>query len=432
MRKTLCIELNEVNFDSVRHYIERGYLPTFKRLIDHHGLIETISETEYEHLEPWIQWVTVHTGKTFAEHKIFRLGDIAKEEIEQIWEVIEKKGYAVGAISPMNAKNRTSNAAFFVPDPWTATQFTGGALLRGMYDGIRQAVNDNAQARISLKSLIGLLVGAAVNARPENYARYVSLALGARIRPWNKALFLDLLLSDTAITSVKQTNVDFATIFLNAGAHIQHHYMFSAESYKGENKNPAWYVRPGLDPLKDVYLMYDIILDQIMSAFPDARFIVMTGLHQDPNYRAEYYWRLRDHAAFLRKHGVPFTVIEPRMSRDFLVTCSTASDAEEATRILASMRAEDGQELFYVDHSGRDVFVTLTYPDDVSRGFVYFAGHDKHGDFQNDVSFVAIKNGKHNGVGYMIDTRDNANALTSKDLRVPLASVFDRLVASVA
>ncbi len=432
MQRTICIELNEINFDSIKHYAATGLLPTFKMLMDHHGLIETTSENEYEHLEPWIQWVTAHTGKTFAEHQVFRLGDIVKTEIDQIWELIEQKGYTVGAISPMNAKNRTSRAAFFVPDPWTSTQVTGDNLLRGMYNSIRQTVNDNAQARVSLKSLGWLLMGAAMNARSVNYMKYLSLALGARTCSWNKALFLDLLLSDMFITLLSRKHADFVTIFLNAAAHIQHHYMFSAESYQGSNKNPEWYAPAGLDPVKDVYVIHDEILRQIMSAFPDARFIVMTGLHQDAHHKIEYYWRLRDHAAFLREHGIGCKSVEPRMSRDFLISCNDENEARAASRILTLMRSSDGQELFYVDKKGTEVFVMLVYPDNIGENFEYTVGNTKFNNLRKDVAFVAIKNGKHNGVGYLIDTLETGESATDQPRRVPLASVFDRLLASAA
>ena len=65
----------------------------------------------YEHLEPWIQWVTAHTGLDFAEHGVFRLGDIVARDLPQIWEQLEEKGLRVGAICPMNAKHRLKDAA---------------------------------------------------------------------------------------------------------------------------------------------------------------------------------------------------------------------------------------------------------------------------------------------------------------------------------
>src|SRR5476651_455133 len=109
----LFVELNEVNFEFIEHYARRGALPVFERLIGEHGYARTRSEDAYEQIEPWIQWFTVHTGKSYAEHQVFRLGDGPQAGIAQIWEQLEKKGLKVGAFSPMNAGNAVPQAAFF-------------------------------------------------------------------------------------------------------------------------------------------------------------------------------------------------------------------------------------------------------------------------------------------------------------------------------
>jgi len=88
--KLILIGLNEINFDIANTYIERGeYLPGFKKLIER-GITNTESEPEYENLEPWIQWPSVHTGKTFDKHKVFRLGDFVNSTDDQFFEQVEK------------------------------------------------------------------------------------------------------------------------------------------------------------------------------------------------------------------------------------------------------------------------------------------------------------------------------------------------------
>ena len=169
----LLLELNEINFDHVRSYVELGKLPVLGRLIARHGVTETVSERKYDELEPWIQWVTAHTGMTLAEHKVFRLGDIVKHDIPQIWEALEAQGLKVGAISPMNAKNRCRAPAFFVPDPWTPTRVSGSRTMKRLYKAVAQAVNDNAQSRVTASSAAGLLAGLAAYARPVNYGGYL-------------------------------------------------------------------------------------------------------------------------------------------------------------------------------------------------------------------------------------------------------------------
>ncbi|MEA3015148.1 MAG: hypothetical protein QOD42_3693 [Sphingomonadales bacterium] len=401
----LLLELNEINFDHVRSYVGLGKLPVLGRLIARHGLTETVSEQNYDELEPWIQWVTAHTGMTLAEHKVFRLGDIVKHDIPQIWEALEAQGLKVGAISPMNAKNRCRAPAFFVPDPWTPTRVSGSRTMKRLYRAVAQAVNDNAQSRVTASSAAGLLAGLAAYARPVNYGGYLALfGAAARRRPWAKALILDQLLADIFIRQVRRGRPDFASLFLNAGAHIQHHYMFNSEVYDGPHANPGWYVDADRDPVLEAYALYDRIVGQVERAFPDARLMLATGLHQDPHREVTFYWRLKDHEAFLERAGVPFRSVEARMSRDFLVSCADAEEARRAEQRLAAIKAADGRPLFEVDNRGDDLFVMLIWPDDIKEDFEYHIGNEPIGGLRDEVAFVAIKNGSHNGIGYMLDT----------------------------
>jgi len=400
----LLLELNEVNFEHLLDFASRGGMPNLSRLIQAHGIIKTQSERAYEELEPWIQWVTAHTGLPFKDHGVFRLGDIVNHDIAQIWEHLERRGLRVGAISPMNAKNRTRSAAFFVPDPRTPTTISAGPLLTGVYRAISRAVNDNARARLNASAAAWLMVGAARYASVRNYARYGRMLATAARRPWVKSLVLDLLLGDIFVKETRRTQPHFASLFLNAAAHIQHHYMFNSSAYRGELRNPDWYIAPNLDPVADVYALYDSIVGHVRRAFPAARLMIATGLHQDPHAEVTFYWRLRDHAGFLRRLGVQFDRVEPRMSRDFIVVCDSEQNAAAAELLLRSARHESGVPLFDVDNRGRDLFVMLTWPRNIEENFAYEIAGQRVEGLRDDVAFVAIKNGEHNGVGYFIDT----------------------------
>ena len=70
-KKTIILQLNEVNFDLVSKYIDKGYLKNFDYFLKNFNFLETISENKYENLEPWIQWVSFYSGKEFKDHKVF-------------------------------------------------------------------------------------------------------------------------------------------------------------------------------------------------------------------------------------------------------------------------------------------------------------------------------------------------------------------------
>ncbi len=422
------LELNELNFEYVEHYIARGELPNLKRLIAGHGYAHTQSEAVYEHIEPWIQWVSVHTGKTYAEHKVFRLGDAPGSGLEQIWETLEKRGLKVGALSPMNAGNSLVAPAFFVPDPWTAAPVSGSVVLKRLYQAIAQAVNDNAQARITPRSALDLIVGFVVYGRVRNLAHYLRDILRAPNAHWAKALFLDRLLADCFIKLWQKNRPDFSSLFLNAAAHLQHHYLFNSSAYSGPNRNPGWYIPPSADPVLEVCRLYDRLVGDVLTLDPRLRVLIVTGLHQDPVQKPVYYWRLRDHAAFLRKIQCRFAFVEPRMSRDFVVVCDDVPQATAAQALLASGRDAGGVPLFEVDNRGTSIFVTLTYPHAIETGFRAQFGQRVIGDFSADVVFEAIKNAHHNQAGYLLDT--GAKRVARDGQTVALTDVWQRIVSA--
>lgn len=418
----LSIELNELNFDYLKKYIEIGKLTHFAKLFNDFTIDVTTSEAEYKNQEPWIQWVTAHTGKSFHEHGIFRLGDITTNPVVQIWEHLESKGVSVGAVSPMNAANRLRTPKYFVPDPWTQTKASGSWLLQKLHASVSQAVSDNATSKITPGSALYILLGAARYASPSNYLRYLKLATGSRRKKWNKALFLDLLLADIFMNLQVRHKAEFATLFLNAGAHVQHHYLFSSAFSVSPHRNPSWYVEDSIDPVYEVYELYDHILGRIVKAFPAARMLLITGLHQTAYPKISYYWRLKSHDAFLHSLGLKFQSVVPLMSRDFIVKCKNPEEAASIAAELSSIRSADGTGIFSCDQRIDDVFVELVYDQDIQPGFEFIHRNHVHSTLPDNVAFVAIKNGEHTGDGYYLDT--SRQKATKKERKFPLKNVY--------
>ena len=97
--KLIFIQLNEINFELVYKYINSANKKKFtnlRYLKKNFKNFETFAEDKYENIEPWIQWASVHLGKNYKSHQIFRLGDIVNHpEMKQIFEKIEEKGFKV-------------------------------------------------------------------------------------------------------------------------------------------------------------------------------------------------------------------------------------------------------------------------------------------------------------------------------------------------
>lgn len=403
----IMLELNEINFRWIEQYIEKGHLPEFRRIFDEYEVFETASEAEYENCEPWIQWLSAHSGKTFDEHGVFRLGDAVGSQVDQVWRVLEDNGVTVGAVSPMNAENDLEDPAYFIPDPWTNTSVSGSYTSKVLYDSLKKAVNANAGGRVGLRSYAGLALGAMRFARPKNWGSYLNLSVGSVGRPWRKAIFLDRLLADVFVTLQKAKRPQFSTLFLNAGAHIQHHYLYNSAVYDGEHRNPEWYIKAEDDPVLEVYRCYDQILGDIRRHFPDTRLLLFTALHQDPYPELIHYWRLQEHRTFLSAAGLADFTVDPRMSRDFLLKMSSPEATLQAERVLNEARIVGSDiPVFEVDNRGESLFVTLVWPDDVTDDLALKINGRDIANFRKSLAFVAIKNGHHNPIGYGLDTGD--------------------------
>ena len=408
MTGLMLVELNEINFDLVRRYSDNDAdLPILTQLM-RQDECTSLNEDVYEHLEPWIQWPSVHTGKVFDEHRVFRLGDTANYQGTQLFEEIERRGYSVGNLSAMNAVNRMERPAFFIPDPWTDTPADSSFISRALTQALSQTVNDNTGAKITAQSAVNLALASIALISPNRYFWFVKKLLWAMRKPWRRAMFLDLLLAEYFVGLVKRKKPEFSTLFLNAGAHIQHHYMLSSSVLTDTAfRNPDWYVEEGADPLLEVYQQYDEILGRLMR-LPNMRYIIATGLSQKPYDEPVFYYRLAEHASFLDLLDIAYVSVEPRMTRDFLIRFADNVARDQAVEKLSAL-AIDGVALFgQLDKRPNEVFVTMDYPIEISSDTVLDANEYLGASFRlaEHVNFVAIKNGEHQGKGFVfIDPR---------------------------
>ena len=407
-KKLIFIQLNEINFDLVEKYIlgsKKDKFPNLVYIKNLYNNFTTFSENEYKNLEPWIQWVSVHLGKEYNSHQIFRLGDIINHpEQEQIFEKIEAKGFKVGAISPMNTANKLKNPTYFIPDPWTNTKPDKSGFSKRISLMLKQSVNENASKRLSINSIITIFE---IIFRTFNYIRtpfLIRLIFSLINKPWKKSLVLDYLLHNLHLYFLKKKTVDFSSIFLNAGAHIQHHYLYNTKYIENLPKNPNWYIKSSSDPIEDMLLIYDkIIGDYIKLSKNSNSLIIATGLSQVPYHEIKFYWRLKNHISFLNKIGIKFSKVWPRMTRDFEIIFASNENLINAKKILGTIYSKkDNIKIFSeIDERDKSLFVTLTYPIEVKKEDSLIINENLELNFFNEVSFVAIKNGKHNQKGYV-------------------------------
>ena len=94
MKKNLfLVEINECDFDYFLNGSKKYNYPAIKQLLLNKEKLNTFTNDKFEgfNLDPWVQWVSVHTGKLSKDHKIYRLGQKLNKNNEQIWDKLSKK-----------------------------------------------------------------------------------------------------------------------------------------------------------------------------------------------------------------------------------------------------------------------------------------------------------------------------------------------------
>ncbi len=401
-KKLLLIQLNEINFEIVKQYSNNIDFKFFNKGFFKKLLI-TDSENKYELLEPWIQWVSIYTGKKADEHQIYRLGDIKKYNDESIFNIVEKLNRSVGVICPMNLENNLKQSKYFISDPWTKTMSGPGKILQFISKTISDGVNLNSHKSIpiSLYFKVGLVL--LFSFRFKNIFLYLKLIFNFK-RRWNKALLLDLILHDLHLSMLKKHKTDFSSVFLNAGAHIQHHYFFNSKYIKNKNLiNPNWYIEKKYDPMLDMIIFYDEILSEYIK-LNNYEIILATGLSQKPYDRIKFYYRLKDHTNFFKNLNIKFVKIEPRMTRDFLVIFKNDDDKNLAIKKLNELNQVNEKIIFSFESRANSLFVTLSLQEEINENDEVIIDANKKILIKDHVVFVALKNGMHDSKGYFYST----------------------------
>ena len=418
-KKLLLIQLNEINFDLVREYSKDFKFKFFNDEFFRKLLI-TNSEEKYELLEPWIQWVSIYTGKRADSHQIYRLGDIKKYNGETVFNIIEKLSKSIGVVCSMNLENNLKKPKYFFSDPWTKTLSGPGKIIKFISNTISDVVNLNSHKSIPkflyCKTFIVLLF----SFRFKNIYLYLKLIFNFK-KKWNKALLLDLMLHDLHINLIKKHKTDFSSIFFNAGAHIQHHYFFNSQYFRQKNlTNPEWYIKKKNDPILDMILFYDKILSEYKE-LNNYEVILATGLSQEPYNRVKYYYRLKNHENFFENLNINFLKIEPRMTRDFLVIFKDDDDKNNAIQKLNKLNQINKKEIFSFEDRNNSIFVTLKLHEEIHENEQILIQDKKKISIKDHIVFVALKNGMHNSKGYFYSTfgeSEEVNNITQIDKKI--------------
>ena len=105
-----------------------------------------------------------------------------------------------------------------------------------------------------------------------------------------------------------------------------------------------------------------------------------------------------------------------------MIKFNNTNYAKKAEKLLKNFIMEsDNQKIFNVDNRGKSLFVELIYPKDILPNYKIVNNNENLTiqNFKSHISFVAIKNGEHNGIGFV----SSNFKITEKD-KIPLKDLY--------
>lgn len=364
----VVLEFNELCPKLMSDFIDKGHLPNFAKLRAESLNYITTAEADPPNLEPWIQWVTVHTGLPYEEHGIFDLDDGARLEKPRLWDLVSRAGQSVWVCGSMNANADDDLNGYVLPDPWTTKlrPYPTGEF-DAYFDFVSRYVQEYTRDRVP--------VGISDKARFAQFmmARGLSRRTVMRIigqlfderkgkNKWKRAVVLDRLQWDVFKWYWRKYRPNYATFFLNSTAHFQHMYWRNLDPTPFEIKpSPEDQAEYG-DAVLFGYQQMDIIVGECLKlAKKDVAIILCTALSQQPCLKYEHtggkvFHRVNDAARLLNFAGFQKEFrYAPVMSEQFRIYLKSGAEAEEAFIALSSL-SSDGAPVMMARREGREVF----------------------------------------------------------------------------
>ncbi len=434
-RRVILLEFNELSPSVMDRFMALGKLPNFRRLYSEAAVYVTDAGEEPPNLEPWIQWVTVHSGLPYREHRVFRLGEGHKLKQKCIWDVLSDAKFRVAVCGSMNVRYDLPLDGYVLPDPWTYGVPPYPETLAPYYRFVQLNVQEYTNDRIPLTrtdyaKFVGFMTSHGLSLSTAGAIMRQLLAERGGKHRWRRAALLDKLQFDLFRWFDRRLKPHFSTFFLNSTAHLQHMHWRNMEPELFKVKPTAHEQAEYEQAVLFGYQEMDRLVGGFLElADGNTTLVFCTALGQQPCLTYEdaggkTFYRPVDFGAFLAFAGVrtPHQVT-PVMSEHFQVHFNTEQDAREAEDQLRGVQLA-GHPAMFVKREGNSVFSACEIFEDVPRDAVLSAtaSCETRPFFDIFYQIEGKKSGMHHPDG-MLWIRKPSHQHTVYQEKVPLTSI---------
>lgn len=346
-RRLLVLELNELCPPLIERFMAEGALPSFARLHREAQVFVTAAEEVEPHLNPWVQWVTAHTGVSYADHGILKLGQGGALRHETVADAVTAAGGSVWLCSPMNVVPVAPVRGTWLPDPWNPDETSMPADLAPIGSFIRSQVQEhtNVARRLSPADHARFLAGMARHGLSLRTIRAVAAQLAGertgRRHRWRRAALLDHFQWDLFEHVYRRDRPTFATYFSNTTAHYQHLFWRYMQPDAFEVKPTDEELSTYGPAVRSGYVEMDRLVARALDLVDDDTTLVLcTALSQQPYFRKEKqggsrFYRPHDLDDFVARLGLDGVVgVTPVMAEQFYIRFADEHASERGEQAL--------------------------------------------------------------------------------------------------
>ena len=390
-KKLFFLELNEFNFDFLKNKSEELNLSNIKKIFNlNHNVFKCDKNIEHFGLDPWTQWVNIHTGKNADTHKLLQIGMSDQLSFKQYWDILAERGYKVGIWGSMNIKNnQNKNNLIFFPDPWNIHEKIKPSFLK-LFFKLPQYL---------LKNFLSLKISKIVNF---SFLFLIYLTLSGRLlllvykspvllinlfkSKFNKYYLypiFDWINTVVFLSYKKKYKLDVSILFINLVATLQHRIWDDPNRVNENNFS--------------LYILDDILKKIYVSLDHDEKIIICNGLSQEKLKKNHYHYRQIDPQKFFEKIGLQNFIVEQNMTNDGFLFFKNHQDLEFSLKILENVKINN-TKLIYFEKSksskGFCIFFMISYHDEILENDYIYINDEKFNPFEL-LKLDAIRTGQH-------------------------------------
>jgi hypothetical protein len=340
----ILLEFNEITPALIDQFIENGGLPNFDRFRRESFTFTT--DADETQLEPWIQWVTVHSGLPYREHGVSRLDQGHKLTAPRLWDLVSSRGLASWVCGSMNVNYSDGSSAVVLPDPWCTQVKPKPSELEPYFRFVQAQVREHTKDSrgLSRGDYLRFATWMARTGLSSGTVLDVVKQLASERREdcsWKRVSLLDQIQYDVFRYYYRKLRPAFSTFFLNSTAHYQHAYWDVFEPGKYPNKT----VNPKRKKFEHAIQYGYQKMDQLLGRFfqlaaNDATLVLCSALSQQPSTAERARYRPIDFDQFLAFVGVSPTEVVPVMADQFYLSFASEELLEEAKVRLSAVVSE--------------------------------------------------------------------------------------------